>query len=151
MLDVDRVAYPQPHLAVDAAEGQVIDNVPERWDVIVFKYPGNAKINYIKRLVGRPGESILVLDGDVYVGNGDDLSSFVVQTKPRKVQDALWRVVYDNDFYPRGADRSESDSPEWEQPWKQPAGQTGWTTNNNARQFQFSTCKVNPRSLSTGP
>ena len=30
---------------------------PKRWDVIVFKYPGNAKQNYIKRLVGLPNET----------------------------------------------------------------------------------------------
>lgn len=29
---------------------------PERWDVIVFKFPGAATINYIKRLIGLPGE-----------------------------------------------------------------------------------------------
>lgn len=39
---------------------------PQRWDVIVFKYPGNAKQNYIKRLVGLPGEAIMVKHGDVY-------------------------------------------------------------------------------------
>ena len=33
---------------------------PERWDVIVFKYPLNARMNYIKRLVGLPGEHLLV-------------------------------------------------------------------------------------------
>ena len=31
---------------------------PERWDVIVFKFPGNANMNYIKRLVGLPNERI---------------------------------------------------------------------------------------------
>ena len=30
---------------------------PKRWDVIVFKYPGNSTMNYIKRLVGLPGET----------------------------------------------------------------------------------------------
>ena len=39
---------------------------PERWDVIVFKYPGNPKQNYIKRLVGLPNETLTLRHGDVY-------------------------------------------------------------------------------------
>lgn len=39
---------------------------PERWDVIVFKYPYNAKQNYIKRLVGLPGELVRIRHGDVF-------------------------------------------------------------------------------------
>jgi len=42
---------------------------PERYDPIVFKYPNNAKQNYIKRLVGLPGENILIENGDIYVMN----------------------------------------------------------------------------------
>jgi signal peptidase I len=40
---------------------------PQRWDVIVFKYPGNPKQNYIKRLVGLPGETIRIRHGDIFV------------------------------------------------------------------------------------
>jgi signal peptidase I len=40
---------------------------PERWDVIVFKFPGNAKQNYIKRLVGLPNELIRIQHGDVHI------------------------------------------------------------------------------------
>lgn len=40
---------------------------PQRWDVIVFKFPGNAKQNYIKRLVGLPNETLWVRHGDIYV------------------------------------------------------------------------------------
>ena len=45
---------------------------PERWDVIVFKYPGNAKQNYIKRLVGLPGETLWIQHGDVFVWSPEE-------------------------------------------------------------------------------
>ena len=40
---------------------------PKRWDVIVFKFPGNAKQNYIKRLVGLPNEKLWIRHGNVYI------------------------------------------------------------------------------------
>ena len=42
-------------------------NEPERYDVIVFKNPNNGKQNYIKRLVGLPGDNLLIENGDIYV------------------------------------------------------------------------------------
>lgn len=39
---------------------------PRRFDVIIFKNPTNAKQNYIKRLVGLPGESITIECGDLF-------------------------------------------------------------------------------------
>jgi signal peptidase I len=39
---------------------------PKRWDVIVFKFPEEPTKNYIKRLIGLPGESILIDNGDIY-------------------------------------------------------------------------------------
>src|SRR4051794_17128728 len=41
---------------------------PNRWDVVVFKFPGDAKVNYIKRLVGLPGEKLRITQGDVFIG-----------------------------------------------------------------------------------
>ena len=57
---------------------------PARWEVAVFKYPVDTSKNYIKRVVGLPGEAVRVRDGDVYI-NGE------IARKPWPVQRALWR------------------------------------------------------------
>jgi len=103
---------------------------PERWDVVVFKSPASPEIydytqNYIKRLIGRPNERVMLLDGDVYARRLAT-DNWVVQPKPKVVQDALWRVVYDNDHHPQQA---LSMSTEWKQPWIERQGTEGWTTN----------------------
>ncbi|MBC7816609.1 MAG: signal peptidase I [Planctomycetaceae bacterium] len=43
---------------------------PRRWDLIVFRYPGNPSKMYVKRLVGLPGEKIHIEDGMVWI-NGE--------------------------------------------------------------------------------
>lgn len=64
---------------------------PKRWDVVVFLYPGNGRDNFIKRLAGLPGETIEVIDGDVYIDGR-------IAQKPPKVQQGLWIPVFDNDY-----------------------------------------------------
>ena len=130
---------------------------PKRWDVVVFKapvdaYKDNYSVNYIKRLVGRPGESVMVLDGDIYVHPpGDD--RFVVQTKPPEAQNALWRLVYDNDFRPQ-MKFDRGDLPPFELPWQQARG-SGWNLNdtNRGRTFAFNgdtgTIRFNPDAIPT--
>lgn len=45
------------------------DNKPKRGDVIIFKYPDDTSKNYVKRVIGLPGESIKVEDGIVFINN----------------------------------------------------------------------------------
>lgn len=45
---------------------------PERGEVIVFKYPGDEKTYFIKRVIGLPGEKVEVLDGNVFIFNSQN-------------------------------------------------------------------------------
>ncbi len=44
---------------------------PERFDIIIFKYPDDEEQLFIKRLIGLPGETVEIKDGKVYI-NGSD-------------------------------------------------------------------------------
>jgi len=45
---------------------------PERWDVVVFLEPTERKKDFIKRVIGLPGETVQVIDRKVYI-NGEPL------------------------------------------------------------------------------
>lgn len=44
---------------------------PQRYDVIIFKYPDDEKQIYVKRVIGLPGETVQVINGVVYVTKTD--------------------------------------------------------------------------------
>ncbi|MGO9108633.1 MAG: signal peptidase I [Thermoguttaceae bacterium] len=74
---------------------------PKRWDIIVFKYPGDATMNYIKRLVGLPGETIRIHDGDLWIRRPDQPEGhFEIARKPPEKILAILQPVYDNDLAP---------------------------------------------------
>lgn len=93
---------------------------PKRWDVIVFKNPTEPGINYIKRLIGKPGETVEIIDGDIYI---DD----VLQRKPAKVQDEMWMCVYNNNYQPVRKNENRFNGHIWHQPF----------TNNTGSQWKY--------------
>ena len=70
---------------------------PKRWDVIVFKYPEDAKTNYIKRLIGLPGDVIRIRNGEIAVSHDGGKTFDFARKEPAKIRATL-QTVYDNDF-----------------------------------------------------
>ena len=55
--------------------GRILSKVPNRGDVIVFKTPSDNRTDYIKRLIGLPGDLIQFIDGDLFINNNQVLKS----------------------------------------------------------------------------
>lgn len=79
---------------------------PDRGDVVVFRNPGNENEDYIKRVVGKPGDTIQFADGEVYV-NGEYLDEpFVNAPTLAPIQDPI--VVSPDHLFVMGDNRPNS-------------------------------------------
>ena len=56
---------------------RIFSSKPKRGDVVVFKTPADNRTDYIKRLIGLPGDSIQFIDGDVYINDNQLLKSII--------------------------------------------------------------------------
>ena len=54
---------------------RIMFSSPERGDVIVFKTPADNRTDYIKRLIGLPGDKIQFIDTNLYLNNSEILKS----------------------------------------------------------------------------
>ena len=65
---------------------------PKRWDVSVFKYPLGANINYIKRIVGLPNETVRIHWGNIHTSPLGTSAFEVAQAASQDTGDAAARL-----------------------------------------------------------
>ncbi len=73
---------------------------PDRFDVFVFRYPEDPQVNYIKRLVGLPGESLRIERGDLFARRGTEGEFRILRKPDLSKQRLLQQIVYDDSHPP---------------------------------------------------
>ena len=94
------------NLIVDKISYRLHD--PERFDIIIFKFPDDESQLFIKRLIGLPGETVEIRDGKVYINGSDEPldDSFVPEVPtgnygPYTVPENSYFMLGDNREYSR--------------------------------------------------
>jgi signal peptidase I len=64
---------------------------PRRGEVVIFKYPEDPKRDFVKRMIGLPGEKIMIKDGNIYI-NGQEVNSERITS----------RYYYNEGYYANG-------------------------------------------------
>ena len=82
--------------------GRIFYSKPKRGDVVVFKTPADNRTDYIKRLIGLPGDEIQFLDGDIYINNNQILKTLIKSTKNVFCGNNKIKVNFFNEKLPNG-------------------------------------------------
>lgn len=84
---------------------------PERNEIVIFRPPIGIKRNYIKRIIGIPGDKIEIVDGEIYVNDQALEEPYV---KYRSSEDMPPTIIPADSFFVLGDNRpNSSDSRYW--------------------------------------
>jgi len=83
-------------------ENRIFSKEPKRGDVIVFKTPADNRTDYIKRLIGLPGDRIQFIDSNLYLNNSEILKSKISEEDTIYCGDKTIKVFTFEEKLPNG-------------------------------------------------
>ena len=88
---------------------------PQRGDIVIFRFPDNEKIFYVKRIIGMPGDTVDIVDGKVYLnGSSEPLDEPYIR-EPMEVEPAMHFEVPEDSYFMMGDNRNYSlDARRWQ-------------------------------------
>ena len=97
---------------------------PKRWDVSSSTIPAGRSTNYIKRLVGLPGETLRISHGALWIRRNDQpIAAVQIARKPPEKLLAMLQPVFDNDYMPVIRQKN---------PWPPRWSGAGWKSSDEA-------------------
>ena len=82
--------------------GRILYSKPERGDVVVFKTPADNRTDYIKRLIGLPGDEIQFIEGNLYINNNEIFKTLIKSKKKVFCGSEIINVNFFNEKLPNG-------------------------------------------------
>jgi len=82
--------------------GRILAKIPKRGDVIVFKTPADNRTDYIKRLIGLPGDRIQFINQDLYLNDKKIKRKLVESTLTINCGNNILDVNYFEETLPNG-------------------------------------------------
>lgn len=87
---------------------------PERFDIVVFKFPDDESKLYIKRIIGMPGDTVVIKNNQIYINGSDKPLDDSFTREPMNTADAVYKVPEGHYFMMGDNRNNSSDSRFWE-------------------------------------
>ena len=81
---------------------------PERGDIIIFRWPDNEKILFVKRIIGLPGDTVTVRSGHVFLNDSSEPLDEPYIREAMVVEPEMTFTVPENAYFCLGDNRNES-------------------------------------------
>lgn len=81
---------------------------PERGDIVIFRFPDDESVYYVKRVIGLPGDTVDIVDGAVYLNGSDTPLEEPYLRQKMEPEEAMHFEVPEDSYFMMGDNRNYS-------------------------------------------